>query len=147
MEKKNNGWISPSCICTDFADGTEENTFNRLSILLENSGCVADRNQVLKDIEEREERGSTQLTPSIWIPHAKSSGVIKMCTAIGIIKHSKLCIMVSCPENNSQHLKRIAALMDVLQNEKLVKNICSAENSDQAYSIISSHLCLFGMSC
>ena len=100
---------------------TDEQIFDNLYELIKETGFVKDEDVLKKDIMERENKGSTKLTPTLFVPHTKTEGVSHFCAAMLVI-----------PGGNPgfKNLGAFEPLMkkvdEFVANDKYVAAICAA---------------------
>lgn len=92
---------------------TDEQIFEQLYALLAETGFVKDSDVLKKDIMERENKGSTKLTPTLFVPHTKTEGVSHFCAAMLVIPDVIICTMMAWAQESSYSLTRTAALLSV----------------------------------
>lgn len=77
------GLLADSAVELDLVNSNKREIIEQLLERLEKAGAVADRHQVLFDLQAREQQGSTALGRGLAVPHAKTSGVYKPALAFG----------------------------------------------------------------
>ena len=77
------GLLADSAVELDLVRSNKREVIEQLLERLEKAGAVADRHQVLFDLQSREQQGSTALGRGLALPHAKTSGVFKPALAFG----------------------------------------------------------------
>ncbi len=111
------------------------------------SGC--DREQMVRDVFEREEKSSTGIGRGIAIPHARTKGVPTTTVAIGISKGGidfesedgmpcHLIFLIIAPEKEStKYLKTLSAVATLCNDNDRVKRLIEARSRGDVISIIS----------
>ena len=77
------GLLADSAVELNLAGLSKGEIIEQLLERLERAGAVADRHQVLFDLQARERQGSTALGRGLALPHAKTSGVYRPALAFG----------------------------------------------------------------
>jgi len=77
------GLLADSAVELNLAGSSKGEVIEQLLERLDRAGAVADRHQVLFDLQARERQGSTALGRGLALPHAKSSGVYRPALAFG----------------------------------------------------------------
>lgn len=124
----------------------KDDVINELIGLLEESGKVTDREEVLKAINKRESLASTSIENGIAMPHAKCNGVEDVCMAIGISKDgiafgqngltNIFVLGVSPNDNTSSYLRTLVNLINKLQSANIRNEIISINNESDLYDYI-----------
>ncbi|MBR4464918.1 MAG: PTS sugar transporter subunit IIA [Treponema sp.] len=131
-------WITPASITTDLEDGNNEEIIGQLTELLRLTGKVTDPAAVEEAILKREQIASTSIDDDIDAPHALTTGVSEFCTAIGVVSHRKIYILIAWNESNTRNLKLLAVLLELIKNEK--QKILAAETGNQIHRILTDAL-------
>lgn len=132
---KNNLWISSDSVTTELKGSSSKEIIEELVSLLEKSGKVNDRNQVVSDILKREAAASTFIRKEISVPHATSNGVSSICAAAGISSQNEIYVLAVWPACTPHNLKCIAALMNFLNTNEEIEKILSAKDNSELYGI------------
>jgi len=137
-----------NCITTELKGDTKYEVIEELVDLLDRAGKVSDKDLLLKDIIDREERMSTGMEHGIALPHARTAGVKTQTIAIGIHKRgidfqtidgSKVHIlaMILTPSGEeAPHMQVLASLGAVLGDEKKRELLQNAKNPQDVYEIL-----------
>lgn len=132
---KNNLWISSDSVTTELKGSSSQEIIEELVSLLEKSGKVNDRNQVVSDILKREAAASTFIRKEISVPHATSKGVSSICAAAGISRKKEIYVLTVWPDCTPHNLKCIAALMNFLNADGELEKILSAKDNSELYQL------------
>ena len=128
--------------------GTKAEMIESLTVLMDKTGAIKDRDKYMKDVLAREESGTTGIGEGIAIPHAKSSGVIKAQLAAMTVPEgtdyesldgeaTKLFFLIAVPENsNDEHLKVLSRLSTMLMDETFRNDLMAAPDKDAFLKII-----------
>lgn len=107
-----------------------------------------DRNEALKDLNEREEKMSTGIMHSVAIPHAQVSSIKTTIGAIGISKDGidynsldkapvYVVFMILGPDGEAErHIQILKSLAQVLQIPGFVDKITKCNTSGEAYKLL-----------
>lgn len=107
-----------------------------------------DRNEALKDLNEREEKMTTGIMHSVAIPHAQVSSIKTTIGAIGISKDGidynsldkapvYVVFMILGPQNEAErHIQILKSLAQVLQIPGFVDKITKCNTSGEAYKLL-----------
>jgi fructose-specific phosphotransferase system IIA component len=140
--------IDRECTITELRSNTKEEVLIELVDVLAYHGRLNNRDEVLKDILEREKTMSTGMQHGIALPHAKSEGVKDICVAVGIKKSgidfdsidgepAQLFIMVASPRRSSSpHIQFLAAIGSVLKDDSIRKRVVSAASPDEVVKLL-----------
>jgi fructose-specific phosphotransferase system IIA component len=123
--------ITPECIALNLKSNDRESVLTELVDLLASQGKLKNRDEVLKDVLEREKTMGTGMEFGIALPHSKSEGVHEVAVAVGIKKEgvdfdavdgkkSQLFIMVVSPRKAiGPYVQFLADISAVLHNESV----------------------------
>jgi Kef-type K+ transport system membrane component KefB/mannitol/fructose-specific phosphotransferase system IIA component (Ntr-type) len=140
--------ISSECTVTELRSGTKDEALTELVDVLAYHGRLSDRDEVLKDIFEREKTMSTGMQHGIALPHAKSEGAKDICVAVGIKKSgiefdsidgepARIFILVASPRRTSSpHIQFLAAIGAVLKDEATREQIINAGSRDEVVKLL-----------
>lgn len=107
-----------------------------------------DREEALKDLNEREEKMTTGIMHSVAIPHAQVSSIRTTVGAIGISKDGidydsldkapvYVVFMLLGPQNEAErHIQILKSLAQVLQIPGFVDKITKCNTSGEAYKLL-----------
>jgi fructose-specific phosphotransferase system IIA component len=140
--------INRECTITELRSNTKDEVLVELVDVLAYHGRLNDRDEVLKDIFEREKTMSTGMQHGIALPHAKSEGVKDICVAVGIKKTgvefdsmdgepARIFIMVASPKRSSSpHIQFLAAIGTVLKDEATREQVINAGSRDEVVKLL-----------
>ncbi|HOV92029.1 MAG TPA: PTS sugar transporter subunit IIA [Candidatus Kapabacteria bacterium] len=121
----------------------KEEIINELIDLAEFSGKIIDKNQVIKDVFDREKVLSTGIGKNIALPHAKTKGVSDFCSALITLSEPvdfdsldgdpiKLAFLLIGPENNvGMNLKLLSRISRILNNESYRNKLIEFDSADE----------------
>jgi Kef-type K+ transport system membrane component KefB/mannitol/fructose-specific phosphotransferase system IIA component (Ntr-type) len=140
--------ISRECTVTELRSNTKDEVLTEMVDILAYHGRLSDRDEVLKDIFEREKTMSTGMQHGIALPHAKSEGVKDICAAVGIKKTgiafdsmdgepARLFIMMASPKRTSSpHIQFLAAIGAVLKDDVTREQVINAASRDEVVKLL-----------
>ncbi|HHX97343.1 MAG TPA: PTS sugar transporter subunit IIA [Lentisphaerae bacterium] len=132
--------LTVETICLDLKGATKDAILAEMVDLLTASGCIRDRDAVLKAVTEREKRMSTGMQNGIAIPHGKTESVDCLVAALGIKKDgvdfgaldgqpSHIFVMTVSPDSRTgPHIQFLAEISRPL-NDATVRNRLMAATS------------------
>ncbi len=141
-------YLNTKCISCNLKAATKDEVLEEMLNLLEASGNVTDRQEVMKALKEREAAGSTGLEKGIAIPHTKTNGVKETCVAIGISKKgaefdsmdgnsTKIIVMLVSPFDGANPLMRaMAAFSGALMRQDVRNAMLEAEKPEEIIEIL-----------
>ena len=109
---------------------------------------AGDRETLLNDTLDREQKGSTGIGKGIAIPHARTTGVSDLIGALGISRGGidfeaedgepcHLIFLILAPANEStRYLKALSAVACIGKDKELMTRLTSASSSDEVISIL-----------
>jgi fructose-specific phosphotransferase system IIA component len=142
--------IREDCISLALRGETKEDIISELVDILAARGRLEDRDMVLSDVLQREKTMSTGMQHGIALPHAKTEGVKDIAVAVGIKKEgmdfesldgekSRLFILVVSPKKTSgPHVRFLAAIGVVLNNEGIRRELIEASSGERAAALLRS---------
>ncbi len=116
--------------------------------LMDQSGCLVDREIALQDVLAREGYLSTGLENGLAIPHAKTDGVKQLEIAFGVKKEgidfesldgkpANLIFLVLSPRDTSgPHIQALAFISRNLKEKHLREALLQASDRDEVYRIM-----------
>ncbi|HRV31307.1 MAG TPA: PTS sugar transporter subunit IIA [Kiritimatiellia bacterium] len=132
--------LTVETICLDLKGATKDAILAEMVDLLTASGCIRDRDAVLKAVTDREKRMSTGMQNGIAIPHGKTESVDCLVAALGIKKDgvdfgaldgqpSHIFVMTVSPDSRTgPHIQFLAEISRPL-NDATVRNRLMAATS------------------
>ncbi len=135
-------------IQTELKANTKEEVLVEMADLLEKSGKVTDKEELLKAIRNREATMSTGMQDGIALPHAKTDGVSEICLAVGIKREgldfasldkqpSKVFVMIAAPASKESPMMQVmAAISGVMLKKDTLQHIVDSKSADQVISLI-----------
>lgn len=142
--------LDPRSVCASLKGETKGEVIGELVDLLEKTGVIRDRQQVLSDILEREKRMSTGMEHGIALPHARTNGILHQTIAIGIHKQGvdfgtidgtpgQIIALIATPAGDeAPHMQVLASLGAVLGDEEVRRKLISAQDDKEVYRILHS---------
>ena len=132
--------LTVETIFLDLKGATKDAILAEMVDLLTASGCIRDRDAVLKAVTDREKRMSTGMQNGIAIPHGKTESVDCLVAALGIKKDgvdfgaldgqpSHIFVMTVSPDSRTgPHIQFLAEISRPL-NDATVRNRLMAATS------------------
>lgn len=142
--------LDKKCILEDMKAATKREVLHELSETLVPIAPELDVDEVVHILLEREKLGSTGIGDGIAIPHGKLSKLNKILISFGRSKEGvdfnamdgrpvHLFFLLLAPENSvGLHLKVLAKLSRMLKDESFRRELLSASDSEEIYSIIKA---------
>lgn len=131
-------------------DGLDKwNVIEHLVDLVDQSIGGCDREQMIRDVFEREEKSSTGIGKGVAIPHARTRGVPTTTVAVGISRNGvdfesedgkpcHLVFLIIAPEKEStKYLKALSAVAMLCNDSDRVRRLVEARSKHDVLSIIS----------
>lgn len=143
-------FIHASTVTTDLKSTTKDDVLNELVIMLVKAGELkrTEKDQILTRIKEREILGSTGIGKGIGIPHAKTTAVKKLVSAVGISKSGIdfksldgantfiFFLLIAPPDAPGMHLKALAKISRLLDDKFVRDRLRAAKTSSEIVKII-----------
>jgi len=127
--------LKNECINSNLKSNDKYEVIEELLNNLNENGLLANREQALQDVFEREQYLSTGLENGLAIPHAKSEGVESLVMSFGICrggvdfesldgKPAKYIFLMLSPKDTSgPHLKALGQITRTFKSAELIKNL------------------------
>ncbi|MCX7949756.1 MAG: fructose PTS transporter subunit IIA, partial [Treponemataceae bacterium] len=140
--------LDKSCITTTLQGMSKFEVIEELVDVLEKAGKVANREQLLRDVMDREERMSTGMEHGIALPHARTAGVATQTLAIGIHRRGidfqtidgsqvHIIAMILTPAGDeAPHMQVLASLGAVLGDDVTRQRLSKAASPEDVYEIL-----------
>lgn len=119
---------------------------------LVDDGVVLDLNQFLDDVERREKQITTQITPELAIPHARSGAVRRLGITLGVALEPgvvfdpesgdpcRFFFLIAVPAYApTAHLTLLQGLVHFIHDTKRMEKFRKAKTSAQLLSLLASH--------
>jgi mannitol/fructose-specific phosphotransferase system IIA component (Ntr-type) len=139
--------ISPERIKLNISDLDKWTVIEDLADLIAAS-CESDREVLVTDTMDREEKGSTGIGEGIAIPHARTAGVKELVAALGISEQGidfesadgKPChlifLILAPPEESTRYLKALSAVAFIGKDPELISRLKLAASPDEVLAIL-----------
>jgi Kef-type K+ transport system membrane component KefB/mannitol/fructose-specific phosphotransferase system IIA component (Ntr-type) len=140
--------IESDCVSIDLKGNDKNAIITELVDLLASKGRLNNRDDVLRNVFERERSMSTGMEHGIALPHGKSDGVDELRVAVGIKKdgvdfgsldgeRSRLFILVVAPRKTSgPHVQFLAAISAVLRVETTRQELFKATTAEEVVELL-----------
>jgi len=136
-------------ILVNWNPSTKEEAITALVDALDGANLLVDRDQVLRDVMEREASLSTGLEEGIAYPHARSDGVRQVVVAFGIVKEGLpfdsrdqkpalfIPLMVSPRSGGAPHIYFMAEIVKLLEKGEIRDKLLNSSSPEEVYQIIT----------
>lgn len=143
--------LDVSCIRVPLNSSDKTAAITELVDLLQESGCLTDRDAVLRAILAREATRSTGVGLGLAVPHGKSRGCSTLRMAIGkpteplafesIDKRpcQLIALLASPIDETGPHIQALAGVSRLWQNEDFRNAVMAATTADELYAAIQRH--------
>ncbi len=140
--------LEKNCVCVPMKATDKESAITELVDLLGESGQLADREQVLSAVLQREKTASTGIGHGLAVPHGKSAGCRKLVMAIGKpsppmdfgAKDGKpvefIVLLASPPDQTGPHIQALARISRLMLTEEFRVAMSRASSSDELWQVI-----------
>ena len=146
--------LSPLAVETNLKGQTKKEILEEMVDLLTKSGQIkfSKRDEVLRDLWEREATMSTGMQDGIALPHSKTMSVDRMIVAVGVSqsgvdfysldqKPSKIFILTLIPQLNPQpYLRTISEISRFLIAEKNRDAVLNCKTKTELFELITQHI-------
>ncbi len=135
--------LKKECCLMDLQASTRDEAIREMSEMLVKAGQVLDKEVFIKDILEREERGTTGIGLQVAVPHAPTEAVDNFVLGFGRSekgldfasmdgdKVHLVFIMGTNPEKLVAYLKYLAALSRLLRKSEFRKALMEAATAEE----------------
>ena len=142
--------LQPDCIKVPVESRDKEAVITELVDLLNASGLLLDRNEVLEAVLTRERTQSTGTGAGIAIPHGKCNAVKELVMAIGIahepIEYNSidgkpvtiLILLVSPADQTGPHIQALATISRLMLNEEFRQQLEKVTSADEVYGLLNN---------
>lgn len=143
-------YLNPGLVKLDLASETKDELFPEMVQLFVKNGLIADADEAVRILEEREEKMSTGVGNGIGLPHGKLPEAKHSLLALGIsrtgIEYDSLdgepvyvvITIFATPENPAQHIEVLAELSRLFAIPEFAKRLRAARTPQEAIDIIAA---------
>ncbi len=141
--------LDEQSLIADLKSKTKREVIAEMVTLLEKNGKIANADEIIDTLMEREELGSTGIGFGIAIPHGKTDQVGGLLAAFARSKAgvefesldgAKACLvfLLITPKDNASgpHLKALARISSLLKDKLFRQQIINAKDEADIYAII-----------
>ena len=140
--------LTVETICLDLKGATKDAILAEMVDLLTASGCIRDRDAVLKAVTDREKRMSTGMQNGIAIPHGKTESVDCLVAALGIKKDgvdfgaldgqpSHIFVMTVSPDSRTgPHIQFLAEISRPLNDASVRNRLMAATSREEVLHLL-----------
>lgn len=144
--------IHSDCIRLHMNVKTKEEALQTLVDVLGDAGVIKKRDNIFKQIMEREQIISTGMQDGVAIPHCRTDEVAKVHLAIGIVpegidfdsldqKPTRLIALLLSPTNHgTDHLQSLAALGSIIIKPEFIEAVLNAPNIPEVCDLFKNYL-------
>jgi len=148
MSMKISELLAQDAVVPEMHATTKEGALVELTEALLASGCVLDRDEVLRILQERENLGSTGIGDGVAIPHGKLKNLDRLVMSFGRSrvgvdfdsmdgKPAHLFFLLVAPEESvGIHLKTLARISKLLKDQGVRQRLIEAPDRETICSII-----------
>jgi fructose-specific phosphotransferase system IIA component len=141
--------ITDKIIKTPLESKDKPDVLREMVQILKDAGEIDDFDEVLKAVQEREDKQSTGLTDNIAVPHAKTPAVKSLKLAIGISPEgidfnsvdkqpSKLFfLLLAAPGMSGPHVEALAEIAKLAQSKTLCQALVSAKTAQEVVELLT----------
>jgi fructose-specific phosphotransferase system IIA component len=142
--------LQPDCVKVPVESRDKEAVITELVDLLNASGLLLDRNEVLEAVLTRERTQSTGTGAGIAIPHGKCNAVKELVMAIGIAREpieynsidgkpvTILILLVSPADQTGPHIQALATISRLMLNEEFRQQLEKVTSADEVYGLLNN---------
>jgi len=142
--------LQPDCIKVPVESRDKEAVITELVDLLNVSGLLLDRDEVLEAVLTRERTQSTGTGAGIAIPHGKCNAVKELVMAVGIahepIEYNSidgkpvtiLILLVSPADQTGPHIQALATISRLMLNEEFRQQLEKVTSTDEVYGLLNN---------
>lgn len=139
--------LDPDCIELNLKSSTKEGVIGELVNLFEAKGLIHKRDEVIKEIMERESVISTGMENGFAIPHARTGDVDHVQIAIGIKKEGidfdsidkmpakVIILLLSSEKTNDPHIQVLASLSTMFLSNGGMDSLLNAKSKEEVWKI------------
>lgn len=141
--------LTPERIRVPLKGTQKDDLLRELVEVLRDSGAIADAEQVLRAVREREQVLSTGIGSGVAIPHGKSDGVNQLALAAGVTaapvdfealdgRPVSLFFLLVGPESAAgQHVKALSRISRLLRRDALREQLATARSPEEFLALVS----------
>ncbi|MDF3129669.1 cation:proton antiporter [Kiritimatiellaeota bacterium B1221] len=140
--------LNKSLISLELRSNDKNSVITELVELAVTNGLISNRDQVIKDVQDREAALSTGFEDGLAIPHTKSSNIERIILVVGIHKTgidfgavdgkpSRFFFLVISPKIQvGPHIQLLADISRKMVNHDRREQLLAAENADEVITIL-----------
>lgn len=140
--------LKPACVKVPVKGRDKEEAIEELVDLLDQTGQIQDKEEVLDAVIAREMTRSTGIGSGIAIPHGKCKAVNELVMAIGIApkeidfdsidgKGVTIIVLLVSPANRTgPHIQALARISRIMLDEELRNQLSNSKSAEDVYSLI-----------
>jgi len=140
--------IDKECIIVPLEARTRDEAIEELIDLLQKTGRITGKEEVLECALNRESQASTGIGHGVAIPHTKCEAISELSVSLGIARPgiewdaqdgapcSIIFFMAAPPGKSGPHVQSLASLARLLKLTDLSERLDSVQDASEAYSAI-----------
>lgn len=143
--------LKESCTCVPLKSADKTGVITELVDVLDDSGALTDRDNVLKAVLAREETRSTGIGKGLAVPHGKSHGCDRLLMAVGKPKEPlpfdaadgrpcRFIVLLTSPvDKTGPHITALARISRLWEHEAFRLAVAQAKTPAELYAAIRQH--------
>lgn len=141
--------LTPERIRVPLRGATKDDLLAELVAVLHDAGAVADADEILRAVREREAVLTTGIGSGVAIPHGKAAGVEGLAMAAGITAQpvefealdgkpvSLFFLLVGSEGSAGQHVKALSRISRLLRRDDVREALASATSPEQFHALVA----------
>ncbi|OHB59421.1 MAG: hypothetical protein A2173_11750 [Planctomycetes bacterium RBG_13_44_8b] len=138
-----------TCVKVPLDGRDKESAIIELVELLDKNELLADKDEVLQAVLDREKTRSTGIGAGIAIPHGKCKGVKELVMALGISRQGLefqsidakpvyiIALLASPIDKTGPHIQALARISRLMLDEEFKNKLQNADNAEELYKLIN----------
>ena len=151
MDMKITDILAPSCIRLDLEANDKYEVLTRLVDVLNETGKVKDRDELLKVITDREKLMSTGIGQGVALPHGKTNVVTESMAALATLRDpidfdslddkpvSIVLLLVGTESNVGAHLRLLSRISRMVGSDQFRASLQSARTVEDVVDLFSAY--------
>lgn len=143
--------LAPSCIRLDMEVGDKYEALTKLVDVLNDTGRVKDRDELLKVITDREKLMSTGIGQGVALPHGKTNVVSESMAALATLREpidfdslddrpvNIILLLVGTESNVGAHLRLLSRISRMVGSEQFRSSLQAARSVEEVVDLFGSY--------
>lgn len=143
--------LDKSCVKANLESLDKTGAVRELADLLHRNRKVAERELVVKDVLNRESKGSTGIGKGVAVPHAKTGAVGKLTLAIGISREGVdfdsidqkpahiIFLLLAPPHSSGPHVEALSEIARLITPPGIKEKLKKAATADEIAAVITDY--------